>query len=289
MGLPEGVTGSLVRLDDTSLYVEERGEGPAVIVLHGGPGGDHVQFADYLDPLSRELRLIFVDQRAHGLSERPPRSTWTLSRIAQDVIMLARALGLDRYAILGHSWGGSVALQNAVDYPGMASALVVCNGVPSARWAVAVDRNLAAIEPPELRRRFAEAFARFGSVITQQDCAELMSHLMPFYFADPSDARIQDYFARTAGALFSPEMFRETVEPGPLRVDVEHRLDEIKAPTLLIAGRFDRACAPEASEAMAAAIAGSQLHVLERSGHMTYVEEQEAFVNAVGDFLRATL
>jgi pimeloyl-ACP methyl ester carboxylesterase len=58
--------GELVRLDDTSLFVEERGAGPAVIVLHGGPGLDHHEFADYLDPLADGFRLLLVDQRSQG-------------------------------------------------------------------------------------------------------------------------------------------------------------------------------------------------------------------------------
>ena len=289
MGLSQRVTGGLVRLDDTSLYVEERGQGPAVIVLHGGPGIDHNQFADYLDPLGEEFRLVFVDQRAHGLSERPPRSTWTLSRIAQDVIMLARALGLDRYAVLGHSWGASVALQNAVDYPGMASALVLANGVPSGRWRVAVERNLAIIEPPELRRRFADAFAGQASVTTQRDCAEMMNNLFPFYFADPVDARIAGYLSKFQGTVYAPEMFQEASQPGPLGIELEDRLEEVQVPTLVLAGRFDRACPPEASESMAAAIGGSELRIFEASGHMTYVEEPEVFAAVVADFLRRSL
>ncbi len=84
--------GELVRIDDTSLFVVERGSGYPVIVLHGGPGLDHHEFADYLDPLTDEFRLLLVDQRANGRSERPPESTWTLERMAQDVIMLARAM-----------------------------------------------------------------------------------------------------------------------------------------------------------------------------------------------------
>ncbi len=84
--------GELVRIDDTSLFVVERGSGHPVIVLHGGPGLDHHEFADYLDPLTDEFRLLLVDQRANGRSERPPESTWTLERMAQDVIMLARAM-----------------------------------------------------------------------------------------------------------------------------------------------------------------------------------------------------
>jgi proline iminopeptidase len=133
--------GEHVRIDDTSLWVVQRGEPTAypIIVLHGGPGLDHHMFGDYLDPLTKRFRLLLVDQRNQGRSERAPEHTWTLERMAQDVIMLARALGLERYAVLGHSFGAFVALQNAVDYPGMASQTIVSSGLPSARYLDAVS------------------------------------------------------------------------------------------------------------------------------------------------------
>ena len=106
--------GELVRIDDTSLFVVERGAGHPVIVLHGGPGLDHHEFADYLDPLTDEFRLLLVDQRANGRSERSPESTWTLERMARtDHAGEGDAPG--PHAVLGHSYGAFVALQNAVD------------------------------------------------------------------------------------------------------------------------------------------------------------------------------
>ena len=152
--------GELVRIDDTSLFVVERGSGYPVIVLHGGPGLDHHEFADYLDPLTDEFRLLLVDQRANGRSERPPESTWTLERMAQDVIMLARAMHLDRYAVLGHSYGAFVALQNAVDYPGMAAQTIVSGGIPSMKFLAAVEANLNAFEPVALREQVIASWAR---------------------------------------------------------------------------------------------------------------------------------
>jgi len=161
--------GELVRLDDTSLFVEERGAGPAVIVLHGGPGLDHHEFADYLDPLAVGFRLLLVDQRAQGRSGPAPAQTWTLERMAHDVIMLARSLRLDRYAVFGHSFGAFVALQNAVDYPGMTAATIVCCGVPSSRWLEAVERNLQVFEPADIRRRVIDSWARESEVRTQEE------------------------------------------------------------------------------------------------------------------------
>ena len=281
--------GGLVRLDDTSLFVEERGSGPAVIVLHGGPGLDHHVFRDYLDPLAESFRLILVDQRAQGLSERPPERTWTFPRMAQDVIMLARALRIDRYAVLGHSFGGSVALQNAVDYPGMAAATILSNCVPSGRWKVAIQRNLETFGPAELRERLVRSWARESGVSTQEECAEGLADQLPFYFADPSDTRIEEYRSRIGDIVFSPEMFRAASAGGVLKIELEDRLAEVAGPTLVLTGRYDRACAPEASEAMAEAIGGSELHVFERSGHMPFVEERDGYISVVRRFLGRTL
>jgi proline iminopeptidase len=102
--------GRLVPIDDTELLVVERGssDGLPLLVLHGGPGLDHHEFADYLDPLTDDgIRLLLVDQRGQGRSGSSPPASWTLERMAQDVIMLARSLHLDRYAVFGHSYGAS--------------------------------------------------------------------------------------------------------------------------------------------------------------------------------------
>ncbi|MEW5940458.1 MAG: alpha/beta fold hydrolase [Chloroflexota bacterium] len=88
-----------LNIGDTRLRVVERGAGYPVIVLHGGPGLDHHMFGDYLDGLTDRFRLILVDQRAQGLSDPCPASTWTLERMAADVTSLAHALGLARYSI----------------------------------------------------------------------------------------------------------------------------------------------------------------------------------------------
>ena len=277
--------GQLVRLDDTSVFVEERGDGLPVIVLHGGPGLDHHEFADYLDPLADSFRLVLVDQRAQGRSEPAPPDTWTLERMAQDVIMLARAMGLDRYAVLGHSFGAFVALQNAVDYPGMAAATIMSSGIPSTRWLVAVERNLQVFEPAEIRQQVVDSWARETTVQTQEDLAQLTADQLPFDFADPLDPRIADYVERTKDTVYAPDVLRAFSGEDYGGIELEDRLGEVASPTLVLAGRHDRVCAPEASEAIATAVRGAELHVFEESGHMTFVEQQDEYVAVVRDFL----
>ena len=153
--------GRLVEVADTRLYVEERGapSGFPLLVFHGGPGLDHTEFGDYLDPLTEggRYRLVLVDERACGRSDRTaPAHTWTLARMAQDVSDLEASLGVQHgYATLGHSYGAFVVLQHAVDHPGAPRGTVVSSGIAAARWLAGVDQQLAAFEPAELRAQVA--------------------------------------------------------------------------------------------------------------------------------------
>lgn len=280
--------GRFVAIDDTSLWIVERGadEDLPLLVLHGGPGLDHHEFGDYLDPLTeRGIRLVLVDLRSCGRSERTPERTWTLERHAQDVVMLARAMQLDRYAVLGHSYGAFVALQNAVDFPGAAAAVIVSGGVASTRYLDRVEENLEAFEPEELRAQVQASWDREPHVSTADEFRELMRDQLPFHFADPLDPRIEEYLERTRDTVYSPDVLRHFAAAGYGSIEVEDRLDEVISPVLVLAGLHDRTCVFEAAEVIAAGIDDAQLVLFEQSGHMTFVEENEEFIEAVARFV----
>src|SRR4051812_50120031 len=91
--------------DGCNLNVEEVGNGFPLIVLHGGPGMDHSMFRPYLDSLGDDYRLLYVDERCQGRSARGDPATLSLEVFARDVDLLAEALGLDAFALVGHSFG----------------------------------------------------------------------------------------------------------------------------------------------------------------------------------------
>jgi len=279
--------GRYVPVGDTRLHIVERGSGYPLIVLHGGPGLDHTMFGDYLDPLGDDQRLILVDQRSQGRSDRTDPQTWTLAQMARDVIDLAQSLGLDDYALLGHSYGALVALQNAVDFPGAATKTIISSGFPSARYLAWVGENLEKFEPVELRQQVVASWEQEATVETAEQVTELLADQLPFHFADPLDPRIAEYASQTAGAVNSPDVLRHFAVQEYGGIEVEDRLNQVTQPTLVLAGRRDRVCSVAAAEAMANGIPNARLVIFENSGHVTFVEENEAYLAAVRDFLTA--
>ena len=276
----------LVDVGDTRLHVEERGGGDlALIALHGGPGLDHTMFGQWLDPEDGEYRLLLVDERAQGRSDAAPPDTWTLAHHARDVDALATALGLDRYAVLGHSFGAFVALQHAVDFPGRPAGTIVSSGLPSERFLDHVERELAAFEPVELREQVTSSWAREAEARTPEEVGALLADQLPFHFADPRDPRIDDMRAAMADAVYAPDVLRAAATEGYGHIEVEDRLAGVTHPVLVLAGRHDRTCSIEGAEAIAAGIPGAELVVFEHSGHMAFVEEPDAYRAAVRRFL----
>ena len=279
----------LIDVGDTRLHVTERGEGElALFVLHGGPGLDHTMFGSYLDALGDRCRLLLVDERGTGRSQPAPAATWGLAHHAADVEAMAGALGLERYAVLGHSYGAFIALQHAVDFPGSPAATVVSSGVPDARFLSHVEDELAAFEPVELREQVQSSWAREAEAHTQEDVASLLSDQLPFHFADPRDPRIDEMRAAMTSAVYGPDVLRAAATEDYGAIAVEDRLADVTHPVLVLAGRHDRTCPVAAAEAMAAALPDAELVVFEHSGHMTFVEENDAYVAAVRAFLLGT-
>jgi proline iminopeptidase len=276
----------LVDVGDTRLHVEERGAGDtALIALHGGPGLDHTMFGAWLDPEGDEYRLLLVDERAQGRSDPAPPETWTLERHARDVDALATALDLERYVVLGHSFGAFVALQHAVDFAGRPTGTVVSCGLPSERFLDHVEQQLAAFEPVELREQVTSSWAREAHARTPEEVGELLGDQLPFHFANPRDPRIDDMRAAMADARFAPDVLRAAATDGYGHIEVEDRLGGVSHPVLVLAGRHDRTCSVRGAEATAAGIPGAELVVFEHSGHMTFVEEPDAYRAAVRQFL----
>ena len=113
----------------------------------------------------------------------------------------------------------------------------------------------------------------------------VLSDQLPFHFADPRDPRIDDLRVALGDAVYGPDVLRAAAQEDYGAIAVEDRLADVAHPVLVLAGRHDRTCSVPAAEAIAAGLPDAELRVFEHSGHMAYIEENDAYLTAVRDFL----
>jgi proline iminopeptidase len=115
---------------------------------HGGLGLDHTHLHPWLDPLGDVLRLVYYDHRGNGRSDGPFQKTWTHADLTADAEALRRELGLGRMVLLGHSYGGFLALDYAVRYPDLLSHLILVSTAPAVDYGRSCGPTCASGAPP---------------------------------------------------------------------------------------------------------------------------------------------
>ena len=268
-----------VRLaDGYGMFVEDLGgDGLPLIVLHGGPGLDHTHLRPWLDPLGEDYRLIYVDERGQGRSQHADPATLSLEVFARDVDLLAEALGLERFALLGHSFGAIITTKHVIEL-GTAEGYVISGGGDSSDALMAdVEASLEAMG--EAGKAIAASWEWEKTVQTPEDCAELMRVQAPFHF---HGAPPPDFAAET---IYVPDVLRHFSNEGYGGFDYGPQLSRVSKPTLVIVGAEDRTTTPRASRVLHDGTAGSELVVLDGAGHMSMVEAQDAYLRAVRRFL----
>ena len=263
------------------LFVEEVGDGFPLIVLHGGPGLDHTMFRPWLDPLGDEFRLLYVDERGQGRSERTDPETLTLDVFARDVDRLAEALGLERFALLGHSFGAIITTWHATEL-GTAAAYVISGGADSSDELMA-DVEASFEELGDQRQAIEDSWEREKTVATEEECAQLLDDQMPFHF----HGAVPPGFGE--GTVYSPAVLRHFSNAGYGDFDYRPKLAGVDRPTLVVVGEHDRTTTPRAARVLHEGIRGSELVVIPGTGHMSYVEAPEPYLGAVRAFLRRAI
>ena len=120
-----------IPLDNAKLYFREIGQGQPLLILHGGPDFDHTYLLPDLDRLSDRFRLIYYDQRGRGKSaEHVQPEEVTIQSEIEDIEALRKYFQLESLAVLGHSWGGGLALEYALRHPKHVSHLILMNTAP---------------------------------------------------------------------------------------------------------------------------------------------------------------
>jgi proline iminopeptidase len=269
----------VAHLNGTELFYVEVGEGVPCLVMHGGLGGDHSALHPWLDPLGDVMQLVYYDHRGNGRSGRPPSGMITFERLCADADALREQLGFEKVAVLGHSYGGFIALEYALRYRERLSRLILLGTSPGGDYGVEVEANA--------RRKGATPEQLEALEASAEDEAEywrLWKLIEPLYF--------HTFDADLAERVLGKRVISvEAAEAGDAIVeewDLTPRLGEISAPTLILVGRDDFVCPPSQARIMHERIPKSELVIFEKSGHFAHVEEPGTFFEAVRGWLERT-
>jgi len=266
-----------VKVNGTTLWYEVAGEGPTCLVMHGGLGIDHQLSRPVTERLAGRLRLVFYDHRGNGRSGRPPLETLTMEQLADDADALARRLKAGPVLVLGWSYGGFVAQELAVRHPGRVAGLVLVGTTPGQLGATERPGDEQGPPPPvELA-----GMMRDPVVAGEEDFAALMRGFVAYMVHRADPAEVVAALDRT---VFDAAAWRRSMEvlAGWSVVD---RLGQVRAPTLVLAGRHDVLSSPPQADRIASRIPGAERVVFDHSGHALMYDEPDRFLAVVGDWL----
>lgn len=281
------------------IYYEEFGKGKPLMIVHGGPGASHDYFLPYLVPLAKRYRLIFIDERGSGQSEKlEDASQYTVENMVEDVEAVRKELDLGKISLLGHSYGGVLAQAYALKYQKNLTHLILCSTFPSTSQMNEVFVKMKDKMSPELRDRIdkMEKEGLYGHGKDYEKNRYTNDYMIaawgdgyfPYLYQNHPDPN----YDPVGNGIISWDLYREMwgsdgefIIDGNLKsVEYVDKLHTIKIPTLITCGDHDE-CDPSLSKEMQEKIAGSKLVIFPKSGHMTFVDQPNLFIKTVEDFL----
>jgi proline iminopeptidase len=283
------------------IYYQTIGRGAPLLIVHGGPGVAHDYLMPYLLPLARGNKLIFIDERGSGRSEKlEDTSQYTVENMVEDVESVRQALHLGKIRLMGHSFGGVLAQAYALKYQQNLTHLILGGTFYSTSAMNKVLADEKRSMPPEALAKL-EALEKAGLFNKgkdwekgryPEDYAKLAwgDGYFPFLYQRRPDANYDPVSGNTSTSW---DLYREMwgsdgefVIDGNLKsVEYLDKLSTIHVPTLLICGDHDESN-PSLSRTMHEKIAGSKLAIMPQSGHMAFVDQPKLYIKTVAEFLK---
>jgi L-proline amide hydrolase len=261
-----------------------------IVMIHGGPGSSHAGFLNAL-PLAAERAVILYDQLDSGRSDAPndPRN-WRVERFVDEVEAIRKALQLERFHVLGGSWGGTIALEYAARRPAALAATVLQSPLISTRSWLADAAVLRDELPAEVRRVLARCDR--SPAPPARRCDQATEQFYARFLRRRSRPAEQDAYAQTLAVPFNSRIYEamwghtEFVSTGSLRdYDGEPLLGRLDGKrTLFLCGEYDEA-RPATLAQFSRRVAGSSFAVVEDSGHAIFNDNPEAVLELLRRWL----
>ena len=258
--------GDFIDAKGVRLHYLDRGEGQAVVLLHGSSGNVRDWTLSIFDEVAARHRAIAFDRPGHGHSARPDEAGWDPRVQARLIREALAAMGVEKPILVGHSWAGAVALAYALDYPDEVGGVLFLAGV-SHPWpgGVGVDRTLAAA--PVIGPLFA------NTIVTPAGKIFADRVVKGIFAPNP----VPEGYVEGIGLplVLRPETYVDNAEDlarlKPIVAEMSERYGEIRVPVILIAGEEDQVIWNSLhADALAREVEGARHVVLKGIGHMPH-------------------
>ena len=275
---------TMLPIRDVSLFVKVMGQGDPLLLMHGGPGLDHSTLSS-LEPLADRFTLIFYDHRCNGRSTGAVESM-TFENLTADADALRHRLGLEHWAVLGHSFGGLVALEYALRYPTRLSHLLLLDTCADAHWVQHIAPEILAkrgygAATVDAARRF------FGGDLKPNEMLRVSRRFVGAYYYHLGLLQAPKAFLSGFRVKMRPEAFVFGFKELYTGWTVMDQLHAIDVPTLVLAGRFDFLSPSEHNAIVADRLPDATLAIIERAGHLAHEEQTPEVLRIIRRFLSA--
>lgn len=258
-----------------------KGTALPIIAVNGGPGLSHAYMMqnDLWQRIGKNRLVVLYDQRGTGGSKHMQNgAAQTMEAQVADLDAVRQALSLTKFALLGDSYGGLVAMAYAAAHPEHVAKLILSDS-PGPSWQSIV--HLLPDVFPDIEEESKQEGQKLGPETDAAARAGLRNHFrMIFYSTQKRDA----YMSHMGDLGYEPAV-GEAVAKATADLDLTAKLAGFKFPTLVIDGRYDMNVAPLTAWRLAHAIPGAKLVFFEQSGHLPAYEEPDKYVEVLEGFL----
>ena len=282
--------------DGCKLYVETEGKGTPIVLINGGPGSDHYEFHPYFSEASKFAEVIYYDQRGCGLSDhnKGKAGRYSFGQAIDDLEKLRKALGIKKWVLLGHSYGGFLAQAYTLKYPQNVKGLIlVCALTGMKKLNLKPNRNSEYITKQE-ENKFIDIELAVRDKVINGDLTKGKGKEIQIYnkalngewkqqnFYKPSKREMAEYalYGWKPDKDFRGEMFSSMEH-----YDLINTFLKCPIPTLLIEGKWDLTWDTDKPEKFYKQHPGSEHLVFEKSGHAPCKAEQKKFFKVIKKFV----
>lgn len=287
---PKSTASGYVQVDQGKLFYQKFGSGGTpIVVVHGGPGLDQTYLQPQMLALAKDHEVIFYDQRGSGKSLETifTPDQITLERFTKDLEELRKELGLSKFVLLGHSWGGFLAMNYAINYPEHLSALILLSTAPadSKGQQSFVAEFTKRTQPIKNEISPLFDFQEFKKLNSSQ-ISNLYRTIFSVYFYNPKNVAklsldMDENSAKNGNIVM--QVMSETSWLRP-NINLFPQLKKLNVPTLVIHGKEDIVPLWTAQQ-IGKTIPHAEIVTVEECGHFPYIEQPDQLFTQIRHFL----